>query len=788
MNTGSLTVILAMIKSLLPYNGVSMAISSNLGFPRIGQQRELKKALESFWAGKISEQELLNTARVIRLENWTLQKELGIQHIPSNDFSLYDHVLDTILMLGAIPPRFQNQPDQINLETYFAMARGSERGIYRGIPALEMTKWLNTNYHYLVAEITPETKFQINCNKLMGDFKEALTLNILTKPVLLGPVSFLLLSKSPLDGFSPLEKINELVPAYLQILENLIISGVEWVQMDEPCLVQDLDEKTREVFIQVYSKIGRASQRPKILLADYFFPLGKNLELTLSLPIEAVHLDLISGAIQLESALKIISKDKILSLGIVDGRNVWKTDFQKAFEVIEKAIKELSAEQIILSPSCSLLHVPQDLEQEKRMNSEVKSWLAFGKQKLEEVVLLTALVNQHVKKNPYLEMSRLIVQNKQSSSLVHNRFIKEKISQVIPKMKNRKSDFSTRRKKQQNKYQLPLLPITSIGSFPQTDIVRVARKRYINGEINEIEYEDFIKKEIIHTINFQEEIGMDVLVHGEFERNDMVQYFAEQLEGFAFTENGWVQSFGSRYVRPPIIYGDISRPKPMTVEWAKLAQAQSKKPVKGMLTGPITMLNWSFVRNDQSRSETCRQIALAIREEVNDLEAAGIGIIQIDEPALREGLPLQKENWQNYLNWAVECFRLSTGGVQDETQIHTHMCYSEFNDIIQSIAALDADVISIEATRSHMELLKAFLFFHYPNDIGPGVYDIHSPHIPDQEKIFHLLKEALQVLPANQLWVNPDCGLKTRRWEEIEPALKAMVAATKQLRQEIVNL
>ncbi len=764
-----------------------MAISSNLGFPRIGRQRELKKALENFWAGKISEKKLLDTARTIRLENWTLQKDLGIRHIPSNDFSLYDHVLDTIFMIGALPPRFQIQSDQINLETYFAMARGSEKGIYRSIPALEMTKWFNTNYHYLVAEITPETKFQINCNKLIGEFDEALAVNILTRPVLLGPVSFLLLSKSPQDGFCPLEKIDELVIAYLQILEKLLISGAEWVQIDEPCLVQDLDEKTRKVINKVYTKIGETSQRPKILIADYFATLGKNLELTLSLPIEAVHLDLIAGANQLEPSLKYVSKDKMLSLGIVDGRNIWKTDFQKAFEIIEKASRCLSPEQIMISPSCSLLHVPQDLDQEKRLNPDIKNWLAFGKQKLEEVVLLTSITNRHVKKDDYLEKSELIVQNRQSSSLIHNPLIKEKIAGINPKMKVRKNDFSIRRKEQKNKYKLPLLPTTTIGSFPQTNAVRIARKQYNNNEINKIEYDEFIKNEIIHTLNFQQEIGLDVLVHGEFERNDMVQYFAEQLEGFAFTENGWVQSFGSRYVRPPIIYGDISRPKPMAVEWAKFAQAQTKKPVKGMLTGPITILNWSYVRNDQPHSETCRQIALAIREEVNDLEAAGIGIIQIDEPALREGLPLQREDWQNYLDWAVECFRLCTSGVQDETQIHTHMCYSEFNDIIQFIAALDADVISIEAARSHMELLKAFSNFNYPNDIGPGVYDIHSPHIPDQEEIYLLLKKALQVLPANQLWVNPDCGLKTRQWEEIEPALKAMVASTKRLRQEITN-
>jgi 5-methyltetrahydropteroyltriglutamate--homocysteine methyltransferase len=776
-----------MIKSLLPGNGGLMAVSSNLGFPRIGRQREIKKALEGFWAGNFSEQELLETAQMIRKENWILQKELGINHIPSNDFSLYDHVLDTILMLGAIPPRFLNSPEQESLELYFAMARSSERGKYRGIPALEMTKWFNTNYHYLVAEITPDTKFQLNCSKLLEDFNEAIALNILTRPVLLGPVSFLLLSKSPIDGFRPLEKIDDLVPAYLQILETLTISGAEWVQMDEPCLVQDLDAKTREVFLQVYSKIGNTTHRPKILLANYFAPLGKNLEMTISLPVEAVHLDLIAGESQFESVLKIINKEKILSLGIVDGRNVWKTDFQKAFNFIEKAIKELSTEQIMLAPSCSLLHVPQDLEQEKRLNSEVKNWLAFGKQKLEEVALLTALANQQVEKYSFLEKSRSIVENKHSSMLVHNQLINDKISQIIPEMKNRKNDFPTRRKKQEDKYHLPILPITSIGSFPQTNTVRRARKQFINGEIDEMEYEDFIKKEIIQTINFQEEIGMDVLVHGEFERNDMVQYFAEQLEGFAFTENGWVQSFGSRYIRPPIIYGDISRSKPMTLKWAKFAQAQSKKPVKGMLTGPVTILNWSFVRDDQPRSATCRQIALAIREEVNDLEAAGIGIIQIDEPALREGLPLQKELWQNYLDWAVECFKLSTSGIKDETQIHTHMCYSEFNDIIQSIAALDADVISIEAARSHMELLKAFLVFHYPNDIGPGVYDIHSPHVPDQKEIYQLLKEALEVLPASQLWVNPDCGLKTRRWEEIKPALKSMVAATKQLRQEILN-
>jgi len=764
-----------------------MAISSNLGFSRIGRQRELKKALESFWAGKTSEQELLNTGRTIRLENWTLQKEIGIQHIPCNDFSFYDHVLDTTFLVGAIPPRFQNESDQNNLETYFAMARGAESGTYRGIPALEMTKWFNTNYHYLVPEITPETKFKINNEKLMGEFKEALTLNIVTRPVLLGPVSLLLLSKSPSIGFSPLEKIDELVPVYLQILENLITVGVEWVQLDEPCLVQDLEEETREIFVQVYTKIGRTLLRPKILLANYFNSLGKNLELTLSMPIEAIHLDLISGANQLESALKIISKNKILSLGLVDGRNVWKCDLQKAIEKIEKVIDELSSGHVMIAPSCSLLHVPQDLDQEKRMNLDVKNWLAFGKQKLEEVVLLTSMVNQHIEKVYYLERSRSNIQNRQSSSLVHRPLVKVKIAQINPEMKIRESVFFIRRKKQQNKFQLPLLPTTTIGSFPQTKSIRIARKRFNNGEFTELDYQEFIKDEIIHTINFQDEIGLDVLVHGEFERNDMVQYFAEQMEGFAFTENGWVQSFGSRYVRPPIIYGDVSRPKAMTVEWVKFAQAHSKKPVKGMLTGPITILNWSYVRDDQPRSETCRQIALAIREEVNDLEAAGIGIIQIDEPALREGLPLLRQDWKDYLDWAVECFKLCTGGVQDETQIHTHMCYSEFNDIIQSIAELDADVISIEAARSHMELLNAFSNFHYPNDIGPGVYDIHSPHIPNQEEIYNLLKEALQVLPADQLWVNPDCGLKTRRWEEIEPALKSMVAATRQLRMEIAD-
>ena len=759
-----------------------MATSSNLGFPRIGRKRELKKALENYWAGKIPEMALLETGRNIRLENWQLQRDLGIEQIPSNDFSFYDHMLDMMVMLGAIPERFQDGQAAMNPDTYFAMARGAENGKWRGLPALEMTKWFNTNYHYLVPEISATTIFQKNTNKIISEYKEAEVLGIKTRPVMIGPVSFLLLSKSTADNFEPISKIDELITVYQAILNELYIHNIEWVQLDEPCLVKNLDSQTHDIYRNALKIVAGQTKRPKILLTTYFDSLDENFPAVMESHLEAFHLDLTHQKNDLAAALQLINHNQMLSLGIINGRNIWKTDFQKAAAIIQQAARTVSPEKIMISTSCSLLHTPQDLDQENHIPADVRDLLAFSKQKLMEIVELTKWTNKGLQHGLEPRPTKI---NTSQQIFRENPVVKDKVRQITNEMLKRQSPFAIRKEKQKKQYSLPLLPITTIGSFPQTKSIRNARSRLGKDEMSQSEYDAFIREEITRTIQFQEQIGVDVLVHGEYERNDMVQYFAEQMDGFVFTENGWVQSFGSRYVRPPIIYGDVSRPNKMTIAWTKFAQSQTQKPIKGMLTGPITILNWSFVRDDQPLRETCQQIALAIRDEVRDLEKAGIGIIQIDEPALREGLPLHRKDWKDYLDWAVKCFKICTGGVKDETQIHTHMCYSEFNDIIESIAALDADVISIEAARSRMELLKAFSTYHYPNDIGPGVYDIHSPHIPSQQEIYLLLKEAIKVLPVEQLWVNPDCGLKTRNWEEVEPALKALVAAAKQIREEI---
>ena len=759
-----------------------MATSSNLGFPRIGRKRELKKALENYWAGKIPEMALLETGRNIRLENWQLQRDLGIEQIPSNDFSFYDHMLDMMVMLGAIPERFQDGQAAMNPDTYFAMARGAENGKWRGLPALEMTKWFNTNYHYLVPEISATTIFQKNTNKIISEYKEAEVLGIKTRPVMIGPVSFLLLSKSTADNFEPISKIDELITVYQAILNELYIHNIEWVQLDEPCLVKNLDSQTHDIYRNALKIVAGQTKRPKILLTTYFDSLDENFPAVMESHLEAFHLDLTHQKNDLAAALQLINHNQMLSLGIINGRNIWKTDFQKAAAIIQQAARTVSPEKIMISTSCSLLHTPQDLDQENHIPADVRDLLAFSKQKLMEIVELTKWTNKGLQHGLEPRPTKI---NTSQQIFRENPVVKDKVRQITNEMLKRQSPFAIRKEKQKKQYSLPLLPITTIGSFPQTKSIRNARSRLGKDEMSQSEYDAFIREEITRTIQFQEQIGVDVLVHGEYERNDMVQYFAEQMDGFVFTENGWVQSFGSRYVRPPIIYGDVSRPNKMTIAWTKFAQSQTQKPIKGMLTGPITILNWSFVRDDQPLRETCQQIALAIRDEVRDLEKAGIGIIQIDEPALREGLPLHRKDWKDYLDWAVKCFKICTGGVKDETQIHTHMCYSEFNDIIESIAALDADVISIEAARSRMELLKAFSTYHYPNDIGPGVYDIHSPHIPSQQEIYVLLKEAIKVLPVEQLWVNPDCGLKTRNWEEVEPALKALVAAAKQIREEI---
>ncbi|HAF62774.1 MAG TPA: 5-methyltetrahydropteroyltriglutamate--homocysteine S-methyltransferase [Anaerolineaceae bacterium] len=754
--------------------------SSNLGFPRIGFQRETKNALEKYWKGEISEQTLLEKTASIRQQNWAIQAEHGMDSIPSNDFSLYDHVLDTICMLGAIPPRYQQIAAHFNLSIYFAMARGKQNTDL-DIPAMEMTKWFNTNYHHIVPEIEPTTRFSFTYSKVLDEYREAKAAGYETRPVLLGPLTFLLLSKTHTAKFQPLSRLDDLLPVYQAILAALYDAGAEWVQMDEPMLVKDLTPDVRAAYHSAYQLLGASAHRPNILLAGYFDSLGDNSDLAFSLPVEGIHLDMVSGEDQWHLLKSHSIPLKILSLGVIDGHNIWRADLENILSKIHNLPASLSA-NVQIAPSCSLLHVPQDLTLEDKINQPVRNWLAFAVQKLDELSALTSAANTHQKSDLFAENNAAL---QERETYIRNKRAHHSIQTPQPLTAGRSHPFSIRKDKQQQVLDLPLLPTTTIGSFPQTSDVRQMRSRFTKGEINQQDYDAFLRQKIEEVIHLQEQIGLDVLVHGEFERNDMVQYFAEQLEGFIFTKHGWVQSFGSRYVRPPIIFGDVERPHPMTVDWIRYAQSLTSKPVKGMLTGPVTILQWSFVRDDQPRSQTCFQIAHAIQKEVHDLEQAGIKVIQIDEPALREGLPLKKKEWQAYLDWAVHAFHITTSGCRDETQIHTHMCYSEFNEIIASIAALDADVISIEAARSDMELLKAFSDFHYPNEIGPGVYDIHSPRIPSTGELEDLIKKALTVLPANQVWVNPDCGLKTRGWQETLPSLKNMVAAAQNVRDKI---
>lgn len=767
-------------------------ITHNLGYPRIGNHRELKKSSEQYWAGKISAMELELTAKSIRLQNWRIQKEAGIDILPCNDFSFYDHVLDTSLMIGAIPERYHtlmNQKQLPDIDLLFAMAHGYQKDGF-DITAMEMTKWFDTNYHYIVPEFTANQKFNFFCKKVLHEFREAKREGFNAKPVLLGPVSFLLLGKE--KGFHRLELIKNLLPVYLEVLKHLDAENVYYIQFDEPCLSLNLTEAERNVFVKVYTDIKKAFPHLHVILTSYFECYGENLETVLKLPINALHLDLVSCQMQLEDILQTdIRNSKLnLSLGIVSGRNIWKNDFAQSLDLIHKVVKVLGDNRVMIAPSCSLLHVPCDLDletNEDTLPKEIKNWMSFAKQKIGEVVTLGNLASE----NPSAEALQKLKENiiaindKKISPLIHKQHTKDRTKSVSEQQTHRRSSFNIRRQKQQDLLHLPLFPTTTIGSFPQTKEVRSWRAKWKKGEITNGKYDDLIKNEIAAAVKWQEGLDLDVLVHGEFERNDMVEYFGEQLEGFAFTKNGWVQSYGSRCVKPPVIFGDVERKKPMTVYYTKYAQSLTKRFVKGMLTGPVTILKWSFVRNDQPQSETCMQIAFAIRDEVTDLEKANIKVIQIDEPAFREGLPLRKENWRQYLDWAVKAFRISSTSVNDETQIHTHMCYSEFNDIIEDIAALDADVITIETSRSQMELLDVFSAFKYPNDIGPGVYDIHSPRVPSKDEMMRLIKKAMKVIPAKQIWINPDCGLKTRAWPETKAALKAMIEAAKELRTSV---
>jgi len=752
-----------------------MALATNLGFPRIGPDRELKKAVEKFWAGKSDTGELIETAARVRRANWILQKQIGLDYIPCGDFSLYDHVLDTIAMTGAVPPRFGWNGSSVDIETYFAMARGRE-----GAAAMEMTKWFDTNYHYIVPEFSRETNFRLASEKIVEEFKEAKSLGIATRPVLLGPVSFLFLGKCG-DDSDRFALLDSLVKVYADALDKLAAAGAEWVQMDEPILVLDLPDSVRNLFERAYAKL--AASKIKILLAAYFDELRENLDIAFRLPVKAVHLDLVRAPQQLDLALKSVPKDKILSLGVVDGRNVWRSDLDRILALLKTAAAKLGTDRIFIAPSCSLLHCPVDLDLERDLDDELRSWLAFAAQKVREVVTLARAIKEGEQTvADALADSRQAAVSRRVSRRIHNPVVKERVEKIAPAMFTREAPFSLRRRAQQSALGLPELPTTTIGSFPQTKEIRAARADFLAGRMTADEYANILKREIEQVVRFQEEIDLDVLVHGEPERSDMVEYFGERLDGFAFTRNGWVQSYGSRCVRPPIIFGDVARPRPMTVEWTTFAQSLTARPMKGMLTGPVTILQWSFVRDDQPRKITCEQIALAIRDEVLDLEAAGIGVIQIDEPAIREGLPLRRDRWNDYLTWAVDSFRLSAAGARSATQIHTHMCYSEFNDMIAEIARMDADVISIESSRSKMELLRAFRDYEYPNDVGPGVYDIHSPRVPSVEEMEELLALALQVIPRERLWINPDCGLKTRAWKEVRPALKNMVDAAKRLR------
>ena len=758
-----------------------MTTVTTLGFPRIGAKRELKRALEAYWRGETDADALQRTARGLRETHWTLQRDAGATQVPCNDFTLYDHVLDAAFGFDAIPERYRALADADPLAGYFALARGHQKG---GIDlhALEITKWFDTNYHYLVPELHAGQRFRLRGDKPVAQFLEAKALGLDARPVLLGPVSFLLLAKTT-DGSDRLALLDRLLPAYADLLQRLADAGAEWVQIDEPCLVLDLDDAARAAYRRAYDALSR-SACPKLLLATYFGALADNLPLAASLPAAGLHVDLVRAPEQLEAVLGQLPEGRVLSLGLVDGRNIWRSDLDRALELARRARGRLGDGRAWLAPSCSLLHVPVDLDHEKALPADLRSWLSFAKQKIGELRALADALDGLPGGDAKLADARDRIASRKASPRVHRQAVAARVAALVPGASNRGSPFAVRDAAQAGRFGLPAFPTTTIGSFPQTQAVREARAKHKSGKLSDADYEAFLEAETENCVRFQEAVDLDVLVHGEFERNDMVEYFGEQLDGFAFTKNGWVQSYGSRCVKPPVIFGDVSRPAPMTVRWSRYAQSLTKRPMKGMLTGPVTVLQWSFVRDDQPRAATCRQIALALRDEVQDLEAAGIGIIQIDEPALREGLPLRRSAWKSYLDWAVDCFRISASGVKDETQIHTHMCYSEFNDIIEAVAAMDADVISIETSRSRMELLDAFVKFRYPNGIGPGVYDIHSPRVPDEREMVELLHKARGVIPAAQLWVNPDCGLKTRGWPETRAALEAMVAAAKALRGE----
>jgi 5-methyltetrahydropteroyltriglutamate--homocysteine methyltransferase len=763
-----------------------MVTTHNLGFPRIGAKRELKFALEKYWKNESSRDELKSVGAQLRKRHWKDQARLGFA--PVGDFAFYDQVLDMSFTLGNLPERARGFHGDA-LDNYFRVARGrsahgaeDHSACCGGVAAGEMTKWFDTNYHYIVPEFDAGTNFSLDPSRLIEQLAQARALGVNAKPVIIGPVTYLWLGKAK-DDSDKLALLPRLLPVYAALLDYFTAQGVEWVQIDEPAIVTELDAKWREAFVAAYDALS--ARRVRVLLATYFGPLQDNLELACKLPVDGLHIDAVNARDEVDRVAAQLPDSSVLSVGVINGRNIWKTDLNAALAWLEPLHRALG-DRLWIAPSCSLLHTPVDLDREQKLDAEIRSWLAFALQKLDELsVLAGALNNGRASVADALAANAAAIESRRVSPRVHNPAVKAAIARIDAVLGKRASAYAQRAGKQAAILGLPAFPTTTIGSFPQTSAIRQARSQFKSGELDQAGYKAAMEREITRAVKEQEALGLDVLVHGEAERNDMVEYFGEQLDGYVFSQFGWVQSYGSRCVKPPILFGEISRPKAMTVEWIRYAQSQTAKPMKGMLTGPVTILNWSFVRDDQPRSVSCHQLALAMREEVLDLERAGVRVIQIDEAALREGLPLRRSQWNEYLQWAVQSFRITANGVRDETQIHTHMCYSEFNDIIASIADMDADVITIETSRSDMELLDAFDDFNYPNQIGPGVYDIHSPNIPSQEHIVNLMKKAAERIPAERLWVNPDCGLKTRAWEEVIPALKNMVAAAQTLRQGV---
>lgn len=749
-----------------------------LGFPRIGTNRELKKALESYWRGTSKKEDLFACENALKERHWWFQRDQGLSMVTVGDFSFYDQMLDTTCLLGMIPQRFQTVADEPELDRYFRMARGDAAA---NIPALEMTKWFDSNYHYLVPEFTPGMTIRRSSDKLVRDTVHALSREFRAKPVLIGPLTYISLGME-YHGVDRWQYLDAIVEVYCSVLTELA-SYCIWIQIDEPILCTDLPQQVRELFAPVYRKLKQAAGSAKLLLATYFGSLDENLTTALETGCDGLHLDLVRGSRQLDQVFDLLPATTVLSAGLVDGRNIWKNNLRHSKEVIEQLTRRIGSDRIMVASSCSLLHVPVDLLQERRLAPVIKGRMAFAVQKCREVAVLAAIADgEH---EPLLRENDRVFTEQRNDTGILRQDVRERAAAVNESMLTRPSPYPVRKQRQDAWLQLPLLPTTTIGSFPQTTTIRSIRNSYQKGTLAEAAYRSFIQSEIRSVVERQERLELDVLVHGEAERNDMVEYFGQQLDGFCFTENGWVQSYGSRCVKPPVIYGDVARPAPMTVDWISYAQSLTTKPMKGMLTGPVTILNWSFVRNDLPRAEVCKQIALAIRDEVADLEKAGIGIIQVDEAALREGMPLRQKDAEQYLCWAVDCFRLTVGGAADSTQIHTHMCYSKFNAIMPGIIEMDADVISIEASRSKMELLSAFRQYHYPNEIGPGIYDIHSPRVPEVDELVALIRLALQVIPPERLWINPDCGLKTRQWPETLESLRNLMTAAQQVRQEL---